>query len=116
MKENQIKSFLDGGLILSAHCIREQGKWPYDGHFLFDKPVPGFFMYTIFDAIAFCTFTIMKDPERDDKLIISNGDITVNLTLEDMKIHINRGMGGMKSYDSIMNFIELLKEKENETC
>lgn len=119
MKKEQIKSFLEGGLIGSSTFINEIGEWPYKGHYLFDKPVPGLFMYTIFDAKYFNTFVIAEDPARDDTIIFSNADVTEMLDISNCKTRTSRGIGNTKIINSIKEFIEFMKmiiNEEEEKC
>lgn len=114
MKKEQIKSFLEGGLINSSIFINEIGEWPYKGHYLFDKPVPGVLMYTIFDATYFNTFVISEDPARDDTIIFSNADVTEILDISNYKTRTARGIGNTKIINSIKEFIEFMNKIINE--
>lgn len=114
MKKEQIKTFLEGGLINSSIFINEIGEWPYKGHYLFDKPVPGVLMYTIFDAKYFNTFVISEDPARDDTIIFSNADVTEILDVPNCKTRTSRGIGNTKIINSIKEFIEFMSKTINE--
>lgn len=110
----KIESFLNDGIILTQRCVNELIPLPFRNKYLFDKPVPGMFIYTIFDISTFNTFMISADNEKDNKLIFSNSDVTISFDISDNKKHVIRGIGNYKVISSIEDFIKFMKEKIEE--